>query len=52
MAKGPERDALVDSLLRNRRIGLGLNIGDGGGIAHDLNDCLGLGRGREIGIGI
>jgi Ti-type conjugative transfer relaxase TraA len=52
MAKGLERDAQVDSLLRNRRIELGLHVGRGGGIAHDLNEYLGLGRGRGIGIGM
>jgi Ti-type conjugative transfer relaxase TraA len=52
MAKGLERDAQVDSLLRNRRIELGLHVGRGGGIAHDLNEYLGLGRGRGICIGM
>jgi Ti-type conjugative transfer relaxase TraA len=52
MATGLERDAQVDSLLRNRRIELGLHVGRGGGIAHDLNEYLGLGRGRGIGIGM
>jgi Ti-type conjugative transfer relaxase TraA len=52
MAKGLERDVQVDSLLRNRRIELGLHVGRGGGIAHDLNEYLGLGRGRGIGIGM
>ena len=52
MAKGLERDVQVDSLLRNRRIELGLHVGRGGGISHDLNEYLGLGRGRGIGIGM
>lgn len=52
MAKGLERDVQVDSLLRSRRIELGLQVGRGGGIAHDLNEYLGLGRGRGIGIGM
>jgi hypothetical protein len=49
MAKGLERDAQVDSLLRNRRLELGLNPDRSGGISHQLNEY--LGRGRTIGMG-
>ena len=50
MAKGLERDPQVESLLRNRKIELGLHAGVSGGISHQLNDYLGLGRGRGLGI--
>jgi Ti-type conjugative transfer relaxase TraA len=49
MAKGLERDAQVDSLLRNRRLELGLQPDRSGGISHQLNEY--LGRGRTIGMG-
>jgi Ti-type conjugative transfer relaxase TraA len=52
MAKGLERDAQVDSLLRNRRIELGLHTRGAGGIGRELTEYLGLGRGRGIGIGM
>jgi hypothetical protein len=52
MAKQLERDAQVDSLLRNRRIELGLHTRGSGGIGRELTDYLGLGRGRGIGIGM
>jgi Ti-type conjugative transfer relaxase TraA len=52
MAKGLERDAQVDSLLRNRKIELGLHGSGSGGIGHQLHEYLGLGRGRGIGIGM
>ena len=52
MAKGLERDVQVDSLLRNRRIELGLHASSSGGIGHQLHEYLGLGRGRGNGIGM
>lgn len=52
MAKGLERDPQVDSLLRNRKIELGLHQGVSGGIGHQLTEYLGLGRGRGLGIGM
>ncbi len=52
MAKGLERDAQVDSLLRNRRIELGLHTRGSGGVGRELTEYLGLGRGRGIGIGM
>ena len=50
MAKGLERDVQVDSLLRNRKIELGLHASGSGGIGHQLTQYLGLGRGRGLGI--
>ena len=52
MAKQLERDVQVDSLLRNRRIELGLHTRGSGGIGRELTEYLGLGRGRGIGIGM
>ncbi len=52
MAKGLERDVQVDSLLRNRKIELGLHASGSGGIGHQLHEYLGLGRGRGLGIGM
>ena len=50
MAKGLERDPQVDSLLRNRKVELGIHASATGGIARQLNDYLGLGRARDLGI--
>ncbi len=52
MAKGLERDAQVDSLLRNRRIELGLHTRGSEGIGRELTEYLGLGRKRGLGIGM
>jgi len=52
MAKGLERDAQVDSLLRARKIELGLRSSGSDGIGHQLTEYLGLGRGRGLGIGM
>jgi Ti-type conjugative transfer relaxase TraA len=52
MAKGLERDAQVDSLLRNRKIELGLHPRGSGGVGRELTEYLGLGRGRGLGIGM
>lgn len=48
MAKGLERDAQVDSILRGRKVELGLHDRGSGGISHQLKEYLGLGRGRGI----
>ena len=48
MAKSLERDAQVESLLRGRKIELGLHNRGAGGIGHQLKEYLGLGRGRGI----
>ena len=52
MAKSLERDPQVNSLLRNRKIELGLHASRSGGIGHQLQEYLGLGRGRGLGIGM
>ena len=52
MAKGLERDAQVDSLLRARKIELGLRSSGSDGMGHQLKEYLGLGRGRGLGIGM
>jgi hypothetical protein len=52
MAKSLERDAQIDSLLRNRKIELGLRTVHDGSIAHQLEDHLGRYRTRGLGIGM
>ena len=52
MAKSLERDPQVDSLLRGRKIELGIHTDRGGGIGHQLTEYLGLGRGRGMDIGM
>jgi hypothetical protein len=50
MAGRLERDPQVESILRNRKLELGLTMGSGGGIAQELMGAIGLGRGRGLGI--
>ena len=50
MAKGLERDPQVESILRNRKLQLGLSSGSGPSIASSLADMAGRGRGRGLGI--
>jgi hypothetical protein len=50
MAKSLERDPQLESILRNRKIELGLSAPSGPSIGADLMDHLGLGRGRGIGL--
>lgn len=50
MAKGLERDPQVDSLLRNRKIELGLGARSSGGISQQLMESVGLRRDRNLGI--
>lgn len=50
MAKSLERDPQVESLLRARKIELGLSPDRSAGIAHQLSENLGRGRVRQIGI--
>ena len=50
VAKGLERDPQVDSLLRNRKIELGLNARGSGGISQQLMESIGLRRDRSLGI--
>jgi hypothetical protein len=52
MAKSLERDPQVDSLLRQRKIELGLRTVHDGGIAHQLHEHLGRGLKRGLGIGM
>lgn len=50
MAKGLERDPQVESLLRQRKVELGIGGRErGGSIGHDLAEMVGLGRGRGVG---
>ncbi|AYV45567.1 Ti-type conjugative transfer relaxase TraA [Caulobacter flavus] len=50
MAKSLERDPQVESLLRTRRVELGLPAELGRGIGEGLSQYLGLGRGRGLGL--
>ena len=50
MAKELQRDPQLESLLRNRRIELGLKARASASLSHELQDYLGLSRGRGIGI--
>lgn len=50
MAKSLERDPQIESLLRNRKIELGLHANRSSGIVHQLTEYLGRGRGRGIGM--
>ena len=52
MAKSLERDPQLDSLLRQRRIELGLRTVHDSGIAHQLHEHLGRGLTRGLGIGM
>ena len=50
MAKSLERDPQMESLLRTRRVELGLPAELGRGVGEGLSQYLGLGRGRGIGL--
>jgi len=50
MGKELARDPQVESLLRNRRIELGLKPATGASLSHDIQSWLGLSRGRGIGM--
>jgi Ti-type conjugative transfer relaxase TraA len=50
MAKSLERDPQVESILRNRKIELGLGSSSGPSIGTELMDQLGLGRNRGLGL--
>lgn len=52
MAKSLERDPQADSLLRDRKIELGIHTERSGGIGHQLTEYLGLGRSRGLDIGM
>lgn len=48
MAKSLERDAQMESILRNRRMEFGLQFRSGQSLSHDLMEHLGLGRSRGL----
>jgi len=50
MAKNLERDPQVESLLRGRRVELGLPSNMGRSVGQGLSEYLGIGRGRGLGI--
>ncbi|GAA0555137.1 Ti-type conjugative transfer relaxase TraA [Rhizomicrobium palustre] len=50
MAKALERDPQLESILRNRKIELGLGASTGPSIGADLMNQLGLGRNRGLGL--
>jgi len=50
IAKSLERDPQMESILRNRKIELGLQMSTGRNIGADLMDQLGLGRSRGLGL--
>ncbi|OYX00179.1 MAG: conjugal transfer protein TraA, partial [Caulobacter vibrioides] len=50
MAKGLERDPQVESLLRGRRVELGLPSNTARSVGQGLTEYLGIGRGRGLGI--
>jgi hypothetical protein len=52
MAKSLERDPQLESLLANRKRELGIDIGSGRSLGHELafNHGLDLGRGRGLGL--
>ena len=52
MAKGLERDPQVESILRNRRIALGLLAHSERSVGQSLADLIGRGRDRGISIGM
>ena len=52
MAKGLERDAQVESLLRSRTRELGINTELGRDLARDLAASISMERSRSIGMGL
>lgn len=50
MAKGLERDPQMESILRNRKLELGITVESTRSLGDDLAFSLGLGRGRGLGI--
>ncbi len=52
MAKSLERDPQVESILRNRKVELGLGATGGASVGRELADMIGRGRSRDLGIGI
>ncbi len=52
MAKSLERDPQVESILRNRKVELGIGVTSGVSVGRELADMIGRGRSRDLGIGI
>ena len=52
MAKSLERDPQVESILRNRKVQLGLGATSGASVGRELADMIGRGRSRGLGIGM
>lgn len=49
MAKSLHRDPQLESLLKNRRLELGIKMPSGQSLSHELQDVLALSRSRGIG---
>jgi hypothetical protein len=52
MAKGLERDPQVESILRNRKMLLGLGKNTGASVGRELEQMIGRTRSRGLGIGM
>lgn len=52
MAKGLERDAQMESILRTRKPELGIQIETGRQLAHDLTSSIGIEKGRSLGMSL
>lgn len=52
MAKGLERDPQVESILRNRKVQLGLGNNTGASVGRELEQMIGRTRSRGLGIGM
>ena len=52
IAKSLERDPQVESILRNRKVQLGLGATGGASVGRELADMIGRGRSRGLGIGM
>ncbi|MBC3941256.1 hypothetical protein [Sphingomonas albertensis] len=52
MAKSLERDPQVESILRNRKVQLGIGATSGASVGRELADMIGRGRSRGLGIGM
>ncbi|MCP8891508.1 Ti-type conjugative transfer relaxase TraA [Sphingomonas faeni] len=52
MAKSLERDPQVESILRNRKVQLGLEATSGASVGRELTDMIGRGRRRGLDIGM
>jgi hypothetical protein len=52
MAKGLERDPQVESILRNRKVQLGLGNSTGASVGRELEQMIGRTRSRGLGIGM